>query len=140
MDDRNPQPLDGIHIAAFDAEIGANGHEPVGVLSQRAQEPGTLPGRERSGRGVGRTAEKMQRSVAQTFRPASRPVHQLKLDIDPLFLEEAELDRGSRHEIRRRIHVSNHQPKHSTHASKHEVERSPSQSSKTSVGHGDDLL
>ena len=42
----------------------------------------------------------MKRSVAQTFRPASRPVNQLELDIDPLFLEETELDRGGGHEIR----------------------------------------
>src|SRR4029434_10825188 len=48
-------------------------------------------------------------------------LHKLKLDIDPLFFEETELDRGGSHEIRRRIHVSNHQPKTSTDASKTRV-------------------
>src|SRR5262245_24742428 len=115
---RNPQPFDGIHIAAFDVEIGANGHEPVGILSQRAQEPRPLPAREGSGRTLGGAAEKAQRSVAQTFVPAPCSVYELQLGIDPFFLEKTELDRGSGHEVRRRIHVSSHQAKHSTQASK----------------------
>ena len=69
------------------------------MLRQRAKQLSALPGRKSAGRGVGRAAEEMQRTVAQPFRPIAGAIAVLQLDIDTLVLEEAKLDRRDRDEI-----------------------------------------
>ena len=98
---RNPQALERAEIAALDVEVGAHAEEPIGMLRQRAEQLGALPAWKSPRRGVGRTAEEMQRTVTQPFRPVAGAVAVLKHDVDALLLEEAKLDRRDRDEIRR---------------------------------------
>src|SRR5580704_10378333 len=108
----NTQAFERVEIAALDIEVSANGQKPVGILRQRAQQLGALPSRKRAGRRIGRTAEEMQRAVAQSLRPGPRAELAHELDVDALLLEESQISRGNRDEIRGRIQIGDRKLEH----------------------------
>ncbi len=85
-------PFKRLEIAALDIEILADGHEPVRILRKRTQQLHALPGRKRSGRRVGGSADKIHLAVEHELGALLGVVD--KLDIDAFFFEEAEVNGG----------------------------------------------
>ena len=97
--------LDAADIAAPGTEIRVHHQEPIHALRLRAEELDALPLRKGGECRMRRSADQIDRAVAQRRIGLVDREDQLELDVQPLALEEAELDRRNGGEIRVRDHV-----------------------------------
>jgi hypothetical protein len=91
--------LDHVKLAAARAQILVHDQEPVHALRLRAEELHALPLRKRGQRRMRRTADEIDRAVAQRRVGLVNWEDHFERDVEALLLEEAELDRGDRREV-----------------------------------------
>ena len=91
--------LNGTDVAALGAEILMQDQKPVHALGLRAQQLHALPLRKRGERRMRGAADEIHAAIAQGLIGLIDGKNELELNVEPLLLEEAKLDRGDRRKI-----------------------------------------
>ena len=109
------RPFTACEVAALRAEVLAQHEEPVHVLREGGEQLAALPVPERVERRVRGARHEVEPPVAQFLVGPGDGKQQLDRRVEALLLEETQLDRGDRREVRWRDEVGNGDAEHVCH-------------------------